>query len=355
MVSDSTSHEHGKGVKPHERLTGDRRAVIAKDYTRRYEKGESVRRIVKATGRSYRSVHRLIEEGGAVLRARGGAHRPRRPREQTVPTLNLSEVDQPVDVGKLAPRKHITGGERKKLAKTCRLLYEDGETSQAIGKFMGRSRAFVARLIVESGGTMRPPATQPKRDTTSRRELATALRKQYEAGVSIKDLATWDVGSQYYVRRLLHEVRTPMRKSGPVSQNVKPRNVVRESPAAQAARRPLGLEFRRRYEGGESLEKIAATAGIAPTTVAKRIREVGGNVRISTLHVSKQPARRREAARLKVEYEAGKGLTELAAESGRSSSYVRKLLGEAETTMRKPGASSHRSHRRSRDANGVGL
>jgi len=56
-------------------VLGEERSELAADLKRRYEEGESIRRLAAATGRSYGFVHRLLSEAGVELRGRGGATR----------------------------------------------------------------------------------------------------------------------------------------------------------------------------------------------------------------------------------------------------------------------------------------
>lgn len=57
------------------RVSGEDRSELAADLKRRYDEGESIRRLAAATGRSYGFVHRLLSEAGVELRGRGGATR----------------------------------------------------------------------------------------------------------------------------------------------------------------------------------------------------------------------------------------------------------------------------------------
>ncbi len=59
------------------RIVGHERATWVKDYVRRYNAGDSIRKIASDTGRSYGFVHRLLVEGSVQLRKRGGARRRR--------------------------------------------------------------------------------------------------------------------------------------------------------------------------------------------------------------------------------------------------------------------------------------
>jgi hypothetical protein len=57
------------------RITGARRAAVATKYAKRYEAGESIRKIAEDAGRSFGFVHGVLKEAGVTLRSRGGATR----------------------------------------------------------------------------------------------------------------------------------------------------------------------------------------------------------------------------------------------------------------------------------------
>lgn len=57
------------------RVTGESREVLASEFKRRYEEGESIRLLAESSGRSYGFVHRILNEAGVTLRGRGGATR----------------------------------------------------------------------------------------------------------------------------------------------------------------------------------------------------------------------------------------------------------------------------------------
>ncbi len=57
------------------RIVGQERLTWTKDCLLRYRAGESIRQIATDTGRSYGFVHRILVEGGAQLRGRGGPRR----------------------------------------------------------------------------------------------------------------------------------------------------------------------------------------------------------------------------------------------------------------------------------------
>jgi hypothetical protein len=65
-------------LKKGSRVTGSDRDRLAGDLKKKYEGGESIRKLADATGRSYGFVHRILTETGATLRGRGGATRGKR-------------------------------------------------------------------------------------------------------------------------------------------------------------------------------------------------------------------------------------------------------------------------------------
>lgn len=65
-------------LKKGSRVTGMERDRLAGELKRKYDDGESIRALAASTGRSYGFVHRMLSEGGASLRGRGGATRGRK-------------------------------------------------------------------------------------------------------------------------------------------------------------------------------------------------------------------------------------------------------------------------------------
>lgn len=57
---------------PGRRIVGDERTELAESFAQRYAAGDSIRAIADASGRSYGFVHRVLNENGVTLRARGG-------------------------------------------------------------------------------------------------------------------------------------------------------------------------------------------------------------------------------------------------------------------------------------------
>lgn len=60
-------------VKKGARITGAQRSKLAAEMKKAYQKGESIRALAEAHGRSYGWVHRVLSESGVTLRGRGGA------------------------------------------------------------------------------------------------------------------------------------------------------------------------------------------------------------------------------------------------------------------------------------------
>ena len=57
---------------PGRRIVGNERMELAENFAERYAAGDSIRAIADASGRSYGFVHRVLNENGVTLRARGG-------------------------------------------------------------------------------------------------------------------------------------------------------------------------------------------------------------------------------------------------------------------------------------------
>jgi hypothetical protein len=57
------------------RITGAERSKLAIELKRQYVKGNSIRDLAEAHGRSYGFVHGVLSESGVTLRGRGGATR----------------------------------------------------------------------------------------------------------------------------------------------------------------------------------------------------------------------------------------------------------------------------------------
>lgn len=57
------------------RITGPQREKLAAQYVKKYEAGQSIRRIAEKADRSYGFVHGILVESGVTLRQRGGATR----------------------------------------------------------------------------------------------------------------------------------------------------------------------------------------------------------------------------------------------------------------------------------------
>jgi transposase len=57
---------------PGRRIVGDERMELAENFAQLYAAGDSIRAIADASGRSYGFVHRVLNENGVTLRARGG-------------------------------------------------------------------------------------------------------------------------------------------------------------------------------------------------------------------------------------------------------------------------------------------
>jgi len=59
------------------RVTGAQREALTASLVEQYAAGASIRELASSTGRSYGFIHRVLTDGGAQMRGRGGATRNR--------------------------------------------------------------------------------------------------------------------------------------------------------------------------------------------------------------------------------------------------------------------------------------
>lgn len=67
-----------EALKKGSRVTGAERDRLAADLRKKYDAGQSIRRLASSSNRSYGFVHRILSESGTTLRGRGGATRSKK-------------------------------------------------------------------------------------------------------------------------------------------------------------------------------------------------------------------------------------------------------------------------------------
>ncbi|MFJ9005443.1 helix-turn-helix domain-containing protein [Streptomyces canus] len=168
--------------------------------------------------------------------------------------------------------------------------------------------------------------------TADASELATpeSLRKRYESGATVAELVAASGLSYGTVLNRLHEAGTEMRTSWQTRR-------MRQDPQARPR---LAAHLRTLYEQhGATLTELAAGAGETRRSARRLLIEAGGTVR-----TTQQTLRMRAAARaaerhklalsLRVRYEAGATVPELATECNYSAATVYRLLHQAGTPIR---------------------
>ena len=88
------------------RITGAKRGVVAAKYAKRYEAGESIRKIAEDAGRSFGFVHGVLKEAGVTLRSRGGATRG--PKKVAAKKAAAAPATKKVAVTAPAPAKEAS-------------------------------------------------------------------------------------------------------------------------------------------------------------------------------------------------------------------------------------------------------
>ncbi|WP_234022003.1 MULTISPECIES: helix-turn-helix domain-containing protein [unclassified Streptomyces] len=170
-----------------------------------------------------------------------------------------------------------------------------------------------------------------------------ALRKRYEAGSTVQELARISGLSHGTVINRLRSAGTVMRTSWQTRR-------MRQPPA----RRRLAAHLRRLYEQhGATLAELAAAGGKSKRAARQLLIEAGGKPRTAqeTLRIrsaSKTAERIKLMTVLRTKYEAGASVSALAAEHNLSTGTVYRLLHQAKTSMRPRSPAGQRQHRTAR-------
>lgn len=193
----------GERIKPRAKVGGDLRASLAEVVKELYENGASTREVAVHVGRSRQTVVTLLREAGGTPRRRG-------------PRLSSEVADSPLETEKGADSsvsKRITGDLRVKMTEAIILKYQAGMSIKGIAKCLGRSYGFVRARLLEAKVPLRSRGSLPPRTTRPRSELATKAREAYEGDMSLKKLGTALGVSHYTARKLVIEaggtIRTP--------------------------------------------------------------------------------------------------------------------------------------------------
>ncbi|MFB6636266.1 helix-turn-helix domain-containing protein [Streptomyces chartreusis] len=167
--------------------SGASEAVTPQSLRKQYESGATVEELVTASGMAYGTVLKRLHDAGTVMRTSWQTRRMRQDPQA-----------------------------RRRLATHLRTLYEQhGKTLAELAAAAGATRRGARRLLVEAGGTVRTTQQTLRMRAAARaaeqHKLALSLRKKYEAGASVPDLAEEANYSIATVYRLLHAANTRMR------------------------------------------------------------------------------------------------------------------------------------------------
>jgi predicted transcriptional regulator len=76
-------------------------------------------------------------------------------REISNPVLTIADKEVQVTDTSLKKGTRVTGADRAKLATLLRKRYDNGESIRDLADSTGRSYGFVHRILTETGGTLR--------------------------------------------------------------------------------------------------------------------------------------------------------------------------------------------------------
>ncbi|WP_079161219.1 helix-turn-helix domain-containing protein [Streptomyces fodineus] len=163
------------------------KAVTPETLREQYESGATVQELVAASGLSYGTVLNRLRSAGTVMRTSWQTRRMRQDPQA-----------------------------RRRLAAQLRALYEQhGATLAELAAAASVTKRAARRLLIEAGGTPRTAQEtlriRAAKRAAERHRLAVSLRKRYQAGATVPELAA-DCGySEATIYRLLHQAGTRMR------------------------------------------------------------------------------------------------------------------------------------------------
>jgi hypothetical protein len=200
----------------------------------------------------------------------------------------------------------ITGAERASLAADLRRRYDAGQDSPQLAAEFGLTGKLTLTLLREAGTLIRPrgPKAKPRPTCVIVDEDGECPNPVFviSRGMCRKHYARW-------------------RKHGdPLMVLPGPVKFYGEERAELAAQ--LWDEYRK-YEAGKGLTSLAEGAGISAPTVRKLIQEAGGTTRTTGKHRTYDDA---TEAFVLAEHGKGRSVPAIAADLGRSVTFVRKLL-----------------------------
>lgn len=191
---------------------------------REYEReGLSLYRIAERHGVAYETVHTRLSEAGVQMRPR------------------VNPLARDLD------------------AEQLRHEYEAGDFLKTVAERHGVSVQTVRQLLDTVGTQLRPSS---RADRSPKDLDAEQLRREYEAGDSLRTIAQRHGASVRTVRQLLDTVDAQIRPQG---------RYARKTPDIDA--------MRREYEAGDSLTTIAQRHGATRRTVRARLVEAGAQIR----------------------------------------------------------------------------
>ncbi|MBF2755965.1 MAG: hypothetical protein ISN29_12030 [Gammaproteobacteria bacterium AqS3] len=322
--------QHGAKLrKDRSQMTGEQIAEIC----RRYEAGESTYQLAEAYGVSPSFIHRRLRQHGVKLRSSGESVRRLtnqqaedicRRYEQGERVALLSEefgVSQDYVYRVLHTRdvKNIrrTRLSDEQIADICR-RYEAGMSSPKLAVRLGISAANVLKILRQHGVKIRG---RGGRSGVMAAEHIAEIRRLHQNGVGADRLAViYGISIDTVNRYVAKGGRRPAKQT-------------RRSRVLSDAQIE---EMVRRYEAGESTDKLAEAFGVTDGTVASWLVENGVTLRGSSKSLVLPDSTMDEICRA---YQAGQPARQIAETYGFSSQFIVKRLKQRGIKIRKRGYS----------------
>lgn len=172
--------------------------------------------------------------------------------------------------------------------KALRARYKSGAGVAELAVISGLSHGTVINRLHEAGTVMRTSwqTRRLREDSPARQRLAARLRTLYEEqGATLTELAKAGAGTRRAARRLLIDAGGSPRSAQQTRRM--------RAAAAASKRRGLALSLRVRYEAGATVPELAKECSYSVPTVYRLLRQAGTRMRPQHRHGPASRARKR--------------------------------------------------------------
>ena len=219
------------------RITGAQRETLAAQYAKKYESGQSIRKIAETAGRSFGFVHGVLVEHGVTLRGRGGATRGAK-RAASGAVKKASPAAATKTAAKKTAAKSAPAA-AKAVGKTTTAKAPATKTTKAAAKQAPAAKVTAAKT---------PAAKAPAAKATAKK--ATTAKAAPAKKTAAKKSSTKKAASAPVIAAAAPAKKSPTKKTASREERRPPRRrrPRRRPPPRRRRRRPARRPRRRRAE-----------------------------------------------------------------------------------------------------------